>query len=174
VTDSANKLLGIVTTRDMRFVEHGAKVYLLKRQLSRIYLLKYYLGPKFYDCPGQACHRLSEHFFGCELSVDISRVINRCHQDAKKMLASHRIEKLPLVDEANNLCGLITSRDIINHSARPHRSLDTKGSLLVGAAVGVKDDYLDRAAALIEAGCDVLVVDIAHGHSTLAIDVSDN
>jgi len=59
----------------------------------------------------------------------------------------------------------------MNLSARPHRSLDAKGSLLVGAAVGVKDDYLDRAAALIEAGCDVLVVDIAHGHSTLAIDV---
>jgi IMP dehydrogenase len=138
VTDSANKLLGIVTTRDMRFVEHGAKVQNFMTARDKL----------------------------------VTASPNISLDDAKKMLASHRIEKLPLIDEANNLCGLITSRDIINHSARPHRSLDTKGSLLVGAAVGVKDDYLDRAAALIEAGCDVLVVDIAHGHSTLAIDAT--
>jgi IMP dehydrogenase len=77
---------------------------------------------------------------------------------------------LPLVDQSNKLHGLITSRDILNFIRRPYASLDEKGSLLVGAAVGVKDGFIERADKLIQAGADVLVIDIAHGHSDLAIE----
>jgi len=89
-------------------------------------------------------------------------------EEAKEVLDKYRIEKLPLVDSENRIMGLITSRDILNNINRPYASLDKRGRLLVGAAIGVKD-YLERAKALVEAGVDVLVIDIAHGHSELAI-----
>ncbi len=91
-------------------------------------------------------------------------------EKAREILAKHRIEKLPLVDSENNLRGLITAKDILNISNRPFASLDEKGQLLVGAAIGVKLGYLDRAKALVKVGVDVLVVDIAHGHSDLAVN----
>merc|ERR1712137_1355738 len=72
--------------------------------------------------------------------------------------------------ESFKLAGLITSRDIINSTQRPHASWDSKGRLLVGAAVGVKEGDIERAEALVEAGADVIVVDIAHGHSDLAVN----
>ncbi len=90
-------------------------------------------------------------------------------EDAKELLDKNRIEKLPLVDSENNIKGLITSKDILNRINRPHASLDSHGRLLVGAAIGVKD-YMARAEALVAADVDVLVIDIAHGHSDLAID----
>jgi len=90
--------------------------------------------------------------------------------DAKKLLLEHRIEKLPLVHEDGTIAGLITSKDIYIKAEYPHASVDSYGRLLVGAAIGVNDDYLDRAAALIKAGVDVLVIDIAHGDSSLAVD----
>ena len=89
--------------------------------------------------------------------------------EAKETLDKYRIEKLPLVDSSNTIIGLITSKDILNHINRPNASLDKRGKLLVGAAIGVKD-YLERTKALIEVGVDVLVIDIAHGHSELAIN----
>eukprot|EP01125_Pyxidicula_operculata_P022464 TRINITY_DN91_c1_g1_i1.p1 TRINITY_DN91_c1_g1~~TRINITY_DN91_c1_g1_i1.p1 ORF type:complete len:498 (+),score=142.63 TRINITY_DN91_c1_g1_i1:31-1524(+) len=93
-------------------------------------------------------------------------------EQAADLLAKNKLEKLPLVNSHNHLCGLYTSKDIINHKLRPYASLDKKGSLLVGAAVGVKAGYLERAERLIDAGCDVLVVDVAHGHTKLAIDAT--
>ena len=89
--------------------------------------------------------------------------------EAKETLDKYRIEKLPLVDSSNTIIGLITSKDILNHINRPNASLDKRGRLLVGAAIGVKD-YLERTKALIDVGVDVLVIDIAHGHSELAIN----
>ncbi|HXG06128.1 MAG TPA: IMP dehydrogenase [Nitrososphaera sp.] len=89
---------------------------------------------------------------------------------AKEILHKHRIEKLPIVDDKGRILGLITSKDILKMDQYPHASKDKKGRLLVGAAVGVKGDYLERAEALLEAGADVLVVDIAHGHSENAIN----
>jgi len=90
-------------------------------------------------------------------------------EDAKRMLKEHKIEKLPIVDKEMRVRGLITGKDIIKRHQFPQASKDSKGRLRVGAAIGVKDDFVERAAALIDAGADVLVVDIAHGHSDLSI-----
>ncbi|HKZ60813.1 MAG TPA: IMP dehydrogenase [Nitrososphaera sp.] len=91
-------------------------------------------------------------------------------EQAKEILHKQRIEKLPVIDDKRRIVGLITSKDIIKMEQYPHASKDRKGRLLVGAAVGVKGDYLERTEALLEAGADVLVVDIAHGHSENAIN----
>ena len=90
-------------------------------------------------------------------------------EEARQILHEHRLEKLPLVDAAGRLRGLVTSRDILRQARLPQTVRDAEGRLLVGAAIGAVGDYLERAAALIEAGADVLVVDIAHGHAEHAI-----
>ncbi|MCH8973099.1 MAG: IMP dehydrogenase [Thaumarchaeota archaeon] len=91
-------------------------------------------------------------------------------EDAKELLHKHRIEKLPLIDDSKHVKGLITSKDITNIENFPVASKDKKGRPLVGAAVGVKGDFMERAESLLEADADVLVVDIAHGHSENAIN----
>jgi IMP dehydrogenase len=91
-------------------------------------------------------------------------------EQAKEILHNHRIEKLPVVDSNNRIVGLITSKDILKMDQYPYASKDKKGRLLVGAAVGVKGDYLERTEALLDAGSDTIVVDIAHGHSENAIN----
>jgi IMP dehydrogenase len=88
---------------------------------------------------------------------------------AEEILQHHKVEKLPLVDGEDRLAGLITLRDILKRTLNPESSKDQKGRLLVGAAIGVVGDFLDRAIELVKAGCDVLVLDIAHGHSDNAI-----
>ena len=89
---------------------------------------------------------------------------------AKKLLKDHKVEKLPLLDRSGRLAGLITSKDILKRRQFPKATKDPKGRLRVAAAVGVKGDHMDRARRLAEAGADALVVDIAHGHSTLALE----
>jgi IMP dehydrogenase len=84
-------------------------------------------------------------------------------EQAEVILNKNKVEKLPLVDPAGNLAGLITIRDIDRLSQFPRASADSRGRLLCGAAVGV--DQYDRAQAVIESGVDVVVVDTAHGHS---------
>jgi IMP dehydrogenase len=88
----------------------------------------------------------------------------------RSILQKHRIEKLLLVDENGALRGLVTVKDIQKRSQFPNACKDPDGRLRVGAAVGVGMETIDRAAALIEAGADVLVVDSAHGHSKNVID----
>jgi IMP dehydrogenase len=90
--------------------------------------------------------------------------------DAKDLLNRHRIEKLLLVSESGSLEGLITVKDIEKRQNFPNAAKDRMGRLLAGAAVGVGDDRDERAAALIEAGADVLVLDTAHGHSRRVLD----
>ena len=90
--------------------------------------------------------------------------------EAKKILQENRIEKLPLVDEKGLVKGLITSKDIMNADNYPAASKDKKGRPLVGSAVGVKGDFMERTEALLDAGADVIVVDIAHGHSDNALN----
>jgi IMP dehydrogenase len=86
-------------------------------------------------------------------------------EEAERVLFAHRIEKLPLVDTERRIHGLITKKDLILYRQRPHVSTDAKGRLLVGAAIGARGDYLERAAELIRAGADVILIDIAHGHA---------
>lgn len=91
-------------------------------------------------------------------------------EDARTILQTHRIEKLPLVDERGYLVGLITVKDIQKKREFPNAAVDQHDRLLVGAAVGAGADYLERAAALVRAQVDVLVVDTAHGHSKNVLD----
>ena len=80
-------------------------------------------------------------------------------------MTEHKIKKLPLVDDGGTLIGLMTARDIRRQQRLPFATRDTQGRLRVGAAIGARGDYLERAAELVKAGVDVLVIDIAHGHS---------
>ena len=84
-----------------------------------------------------------------------------------RAMAEHRVKKLPVVDEGDRLVGLVTARDLIRLRDMPHATRDEQGRLRVGAAIGARGDYLERAAELVKAGVDVLVIDIAHGHSTV-------
>ena len=84
---------------------------------------------------------------------------------AQKILAEYKIEKLPIVDEGNHLKGLITIKDIEKAVRYPNSARDSQGRLLVGAAIGVTTDCLERVAALVEVGVDVVCLDSAHGHS---------
>lgn len=86
-------------------------------------------------------------------------------EEAKEILRKHKIEKLPLVDEEFNLKGLITIKDIQKVRKYPNSAKDKQGRLLVAAAVGTSAETMERAAALVAAGVDILVVDTAHGHS---------
>ena len=86
-------------------------------------------------------------------------------ETAKQILAKHRIEKLPIVDENYNLRGLITIKDIQKSAKYPNSARDSRGRLLCGAAVGVTADTMDRVAALVSAQADCIGLDTAHGHS---------
>lgn len=86
-------------------------------------------------------------------------------EDAERILQEHRIEKLPIVDEHGRLAGLMTVKDIQKKKKYPRAAKDDHGRLVVGAALGIAADTLDRVAALVEAGVDVVVVDTAHGHT---------
>jgi IMP dehydrogenase len=89
----------------------------------------------------------------------------------KELMVEKRIEKIPIVSSKNEIVGLVALKDVLrNYETDYMANLDSEGSLVVGAAIGAKDDYLERAKALIDAGVDVLVVDIANGHSQLCID----
>jgi IMP dehydrogenase len=93
--------------------------------------------------------------------------------EAYAIMRKHKIEKLPLVGDNKKLAGLITIRDILHHRELNNMStIDKKGRLMVGAAIGVKLPHdIERATALINAGVDVLVVDVAHGHNIMAFDM---
>lgn len=136
--------LGIVTTRDLRFKTGSSHRHLT----------------------------VAEIMTKRERLVTGPEVVTR--EVAKQLMDDHRIEKLPLLDGNGHVRGLITSKDIEPRPDRggSDRSVDKKGRLLVGAAIGVKDGDIDRAERLVSAGCDVIVIDVAHGHSDLAIDMT--
>lgn len=135
VTDNKEKLIGILTTRDILFEENG--------------------DVKLADL-------MSTDLITASPDITI--------EEAQDMLKKNRIEKLPLVNPEGYLKGLITSKDIIKSKVLPDSSKDAKGRLLVGAAIGVRGEYLQRAEELINENCDVLVIDIAHGHSDIALN----
>ncbi len=140
VVDTQNRLLGIVTNRDLRFTPVAewatTKVDEVMTQSPLI------TGP-----------------------AGISR------EDATLLLRKHKRERLPLVDDAGHLVGLITVKDFVKSEQFPKASKDADGRLMVGAAVGYFGDAWQRATTLVEAGVDVLVVDTAHGHARLLLDM---
>src|SRR6266511_5228088 len=91
-------------------------------------------------------------------------------EQAKEILHKHRIEKLLVVDRRGKLSGMITVKDIMKQIEHPNACKDERGRLRVGAAIGASGDFLDRAAALVKVGTDVLVLDTAHGHSSGVLD----
>src|ERR671934_286153 len=139
VVGENDRLLGIVTSRDVLFAED----------------------------PTQPVERIMT---GGEQLVT-APVGTRLEQ-ARKILHEHRLEKLPLVDNAGLLKGLITARDVLRLTEHPTAARDSQGRLVVGAAIGAVGDYMERAEALVAAEVDVLVVDIAHGHSEHALQAT--
>jgi IMP dehydrogenase len=100
--------------------------------------------------------------------------IQTTFEQAREMLLQNKIKKLPLVDAENNIVGLITSADIRHLVNYPLANIDENGQLIVGGSIGVRGDYLERAEALVKAGADVLVIDIAHGHADIMFEVIKN
>lgn len=137
VVDKENKLLGIVTRRDVIFEDDGKPV-------------KKCMTP-----------RKDMIVAGPEVPLEY----------AKEIFRKHKVEKLPLVDEEGKLKGLITSVDLIKREAYPSASRDSKGRLLAAAAIGVKEREVERAKLLVEADVDVLVIDVAHGHSEMCVEM---
>ncbi|WKV09786.1 IMP dehydrogenase [Thermoanaerobacterium sp. CMT5567-10] len=131
-----NKLVGIITNRDIRFesnLERPIKEVMTKENL-------------------------------------VTAPVGTTMDEAREILKRHKIEKLPLVDEDNNLRGLITIKDIEKAVEYPNSAKDSRGRLLVGAAVGVSSDVMERVEALVDANVDVIVIDTAHGHSVGVLD----
>ncbi|MCB0162820.1 MAG: IMP dehydrogenase [Anaerolineae bacterium] len=91
--------------------------------------------------------------------------------EARTVLHENRLEKLPLINKDGQLVGLITAQDIVKYDQHPDATKDNKGRLRVGAAIGVKSQDIDRAEALLEAGADLLVLDIAHGHADHCLEI---
>ncbi|MFN7913893.1 MAG: IMP dehydrogenase [Vicinamibacterales bacterium] len=85
--------------------------------------------------------------------------------DAEAVMTTEKVKKLPLLDADGRILGLVTAKDLLKHRRHPFATRDERGRLRVGAAVGATGDYLERAAEVIRAGADLLVIDIAHGHS---------
>jgi len=132
VERSSNKLVGILTNRDVRFASNRA----------------------------QPVSELMTHEGLVTVTENVDTV------EAKKLLHQHRIEKLLVVDDAYRCTGLITVKDIEKAKLHPNACKDDSGRLRVAAATGVGEAGFERAAALVEAGVDVLVIDTAHGHSS--------
>ncbi len=136
VEGQKNKLVGILTNRDVRFAND------LNQTVSAL---------------------MTKNVITVRESVS--------KEEARKLLHQHRIEKLVVVDEGGFCVGLITVKDMEKSQNHPHSCKDEQGRLRVAAATGVGKDGLSRAEALIEAGVDVLIVDTAHGHSKMVLDV---
>ena len=136
IIDKTNKLVGILTNRDLRFETDR------KRKVSEV--------------------MTKENLVIAPEGTDLRK--------AEKILRQYKIEKLPVVNKQGKLIGLITYRDILQLSAFPNAVKDKIGRLLVGAALGITKDLLDRAAALQSVGVDIVSLDSAHGHSKGVIE----
>ncbi|MDC3111532.1 IMP dehydrogenase [Pelagibacteraceae bacterium] len=135
VEEISNKLVGILTNRDVRFATDENQLINELMTSKNLITVKDEVGTN----------------------------------EAKNLLHKHRIEKLIVVDDEFRCTGLITVKDIEKSQLYPNATKDSKGRLRVGAAIGVGDEAIARAAMLIDAGVDVLVVDTAHGHSDKVI-----
>ena len=133
VTNAGGYLLGILTNRDVRFIEASD-----------------------YDLPVSQ-FMTSQPLVTAPVGIQL--------EDAKRLLQKHRIEKLPLLDAAGVLKGLLTVKDIQKARDFPHASKDAQGRLLAGAAVGVGADLEERVQLLVAEEVDIVAIDTAHGHS---------
>ena len=140
VVDGGNKLLGIITNRDLRFIPEEQFASRTVRET---------MTPMPLVTAGQGVSR----------------------EEAARLLASHKVEKLPLIDGEGRLTGLITVKDFVKTQQYPQASKDAEGRLIVGAGVGYLSDSWERACALAEAGVDVIVIDSANGQARLALDM---
>jgi len=140
VVDVKQRLLGIITNRDLRFVPPEEFPTRLVRDVMTSMPL-------------------------------VTAPVGIAREDAAGLLAKHKVEKLPLVDGAGVLQGLITVKDFVKSEQYPSATKDGEGRLVVGAAVGFFGDAWERVIALVEAGVDVLVVDTANGHARLMLDM---
>ncbi|MBS1783062.1 MAG: IMP dehydrogenase [Bacteroidetes bacterium] len=131
IVDKSNKLVGILTNRDMRFEKN------LKKKVKEI--------------------MTSENLVTAPAGTSMAK--------AETILEKYKIEKLPIVEKNGKLIGLITFRDIIQLKSHPNAAKDNMGRLLVGAAVGITGNTLERVEALKAAGVDVITLDSSHGHS---------
>ncbi len=136
VTDENNKLVGIITNRDLRFE-------------NRLHL------------PIEAV--MTKTLVTVPLGTSL--------KEAEKLFHKHKIEKILMVDDHFHLKGLITYKDVLKRIEYPNSAKDGYGRLMVGAAIGVGSDALDRARALVEAKVDVLIIDTAHGHQQRILDM---
>ena len=132
VTDAEKTLVGIITSRDTRFVTD-----------TKTLVSKIMTPAPLVTAPA---------------NIKIEKAI--------EILISNKVEKLPLVDSKNHVVGLITAKDILKKKSFPHASRDKRGRLTVGATLRLNGDYLDEAAKLLKADCDVLLLDTARGGST--------
>ncbi len=123
---------------------------------------------RFANDPGQVVRELMTRRGLITVREGVSR------EEAKRLLHENRIEKLLVIDSERHCVGLITVKDIEKAQKFPDASKDENGSLRVAAAVGVGDAGLARAEALLDAGCDVIVIDTAHGHSRGVLDAVNN
>jgi len=92
-------------------------------------------------------------------------------EEAEEIFRKYKVEKLPLVDEDDRLKGLITSVDLVKRKMYPNASRDSRGRLLAAAAIGVREESIRRADLLVKAGVDVIVIDVAHGHTDMVINM---
>ena len=92
-------------------------------------------------------------------------------EEAEEIFRKYKVEKLPLVDEDDRLKGLITSVDLVKRKMYPNASRDSRGRLLAAAAIGVREESIRRADLLVKAGVDVIVIDVAHGHTEMVINM---
>lgn len=99
--------------------------------------------------------------------------MNSILAECKKLIYKNKIEKIPLLNPKKEIVGLVSLKDILEFEERKNANKDSSGRLFVGAAIGANKDYLERARMLVDAGCDVLVVDVANGHSKLAIEATE-
>ena len=131
VVDDNNHLIGMVTNRDLKYIESSS--IKIKDVMTK------------------------DNLVTAKPGITL--------EEAKSILWEHRIEKLPIVDDNNVLCGLITSKDIDNAQNYPNACKDEQGRLRVGAAIGVANNSLERVEALVNKGVDIITIDSAHGHS---------
>jgi len=121
-----------------------------------------YVAPTNYDKPVELFMTPKEKLVTAHPGITLD--------EAKEIFARYKVEKLPIVDEEGKLRGLITIKDLEKREKYPNAAKDEFGRLLVGAAVGTAPETLDRVAALVDAGVDLIVVDTAHGHSKRVLD----